>query len=379
MLYRRMPNVEPALSILGAGCMRLPLLPDGTIDEPHATRMLRYAVDRGVNYVDTAWPYHAGESEPLVGRALRDGYRERVQLATKLPTWLVHGRADMDRFLQRQLERLQTDHIDFYLVHALDGDSWRGIEGMGIQAFLDDALADGRIRHAGFSFHGDLPAFRQIVDVRKWTFCQVQYNFMDREYQAGAEGIRYAAARGLGVIVMEPLRGGVLARDIPGVRAIYDRAPTRRSPADWAHRWIWNDPDVHLLLSGFSAMEQAVENIACAGEGLAGSLTPQELALVDEVRDEYRRRMQVPCTACGYCLPCPSGVNIPECFESFNIAHMYDSADLARGRYEFLCKGGPDAPAFASACTECGACEAACPQAIVVSARLKEVAALFGK
>jgi predicted aldo/keto reductase-like oxidoreductase len=379
MLYRRMPNVEPALSILGAGCMRLPMREDGGIDEPHATRMLRYAIDQGVNYVDTAWPYHGGESEPLVGRALRDGYRERVQVATKLPTWLVHSRADMDRFLALQLERLQTDHIDFYLVHALNGESWRGIAGMGIQSFLDDALADGRIRYAGFSFHGDLPSFREIVDARRWSFCQVQYNFMDRQYQAGAEGIRYAAARGLGVIVMEPLRGGVLAREIPSVRTIYDRAPIHRSPADWAHRWIWNDPDVHLLLSGFSAIEQAVENIACAAQGHPGSLTALELALVDEVRGEYERRMRVPCTACGYCMPCPSGVNIPECLESFNIAHMYDSVDLARGRYEFLCKGSPGTPEYASACTECGACQTACPQAILVSARLQEVAELFGK
>ncbi len=380
MLYRTIPNVEPDLSILGFGCMRLPVDTDGHINEPLATEMLRFAIERGVNYVDTAYPYHNGESEPFVGRALQDGYREKVQLATKLPSWLINTREDMDRYLDEQLVRLQTSQIDFYLVHSLGKASWEKISQLGIMEFLDSAIADGRIRYAGFSFHDQIDVFKGIVDAYDWTFCQIQYNFMDEGYQAGSDGLRYAAGKGLGIVIMEPLRGGVLTREIAGIREIWNRAPVQRSLAEWALRWIWNHPEIAVVLSGMSTLEQVRENIACAESAHPGSLMPGELTLFDDVKSEYRRRIKIACTSCDYCLPCPSGVNIPTCFEMYNLAHMYDAPDRAKAIYEFMLKAGvSNGPGFASQCDECGTCVKLCPQGILTQERIKEVAAYFGK
>ncbi|MDD1668861.1 MAG: aldo/keto reductase, partial [Methanomicrobiales archaeon] len=238
MFYRKMPKADPDLSILGFGAMRLPVQPDGHVDESEAIRMIRYAVDHGVNYVDTAYPYHNGESEEVVGKALADGYRERAHLATKLPSWLVKSREDMDRYLDEQLQKLRTDHIDFYLVHGLIRPFWENLSSLGVLEFLDDALTDGRIRYAGFSFHDSTELFREIVDAYDWTFAQIQYNYMDEEYQAGTKGLRYAAKKGLGVVVMEPIRGGLLARDVPGITELWQGAPVQRTPAEWALRWV---------------------------------------------------------------------------------------------------------------------------------------------
>lgn len=380
MLFRRMPRIESELSILGFGCMRLPVQADGHIDEPLATEMLRYAIDHGVNYVDTAYPYHNGESEPFVGRALRDGYRARVNLATKLPSWLINSRSDMDRYLDEQLARLQTDQIEFYLVHALSKASWQKISQFGVLEFLDAAIADGRIRYAGFSFHDNLEVFKETVDAYDWSFCQIQYNFMDEEYQAGTEGLRYAAQRGMGVVVMEPLRGGVLAKGVAGISDIWREARSRRSPADWALRWVWDKPEVTVVLSGMSTREQVVQNVSSVDGALPGVLLPDELAIFELVKVEYQQRIKVPCTKCDYCLPCPSGVNIPLCFEMYNLAHMYEAPEHAKGSYNFILRGGAGgSPAYASQCQECGTCEDLCPQGIATRERLKEVAALFGK
>ena len=213
MLYRRMNQTDAKLSILGFGCMRLPQTTNCNIDEPRATKMVRYAIDHGINYFDTAYVYHNGESEPFLGRALSDGYREKVHLATKLPVWDVQSQNDMDRILNEQLLRLNTDHIDFYLLHGLGKTSWINMVNLNVGEFLDQAIADGRIRRAGFSFHDEVHVFKEIVDDYDWTFAQIQYNYMDEEYQAGSEGLNYAAAKGLGIVIMEPLRGGVLARE----------------------------------------------------------------------------------------------------------------------------------------------------------------------
>lgn len=378
MLYRKMKRSNLPLSVLGFGCMRLPVREDCTIDEPSATAMLRYAIDHGVNYVDTAYPYHQGQSEPFVGRALRDGYREKVQLATKLPSWLITSRGDMDRFLDEQLDRLQTDRIDFYLVHGLNRPFWDNLSSLGVAGFLDDAIADGRIRYAGFSFHDELPLFREIVDAYDWTFSQIQYNFMDEAYQAGTDGLRYAAEMGLDVMVMEPIRGGSLATDVPAIREIWDRAQVRRSPAGWALRWVWNHPEVTVVLSGMSTMEQVVENIRFAGEGRPGSLTPEEETLFYEVAEEYRARITIPCTGCGYCRPCDAGVDIPSCFEAYNLAKMYDAPEQAKTNYLMATGGIFGPPSHASLCEECGKCEEECPQKITIRDRLKEVAEFFG-
>ena len=284
----------------------------------------------------------------------------------------------MDRYLDEQLDRLQTDRIDFYLVHGLNRPFWDNLSSLGITEFLDDAIAGGKIRYAGFSFHDELPLFREIVDAYDWTFAQIQYNFMDEENQAGTGGLRYAAEKGLDVMVMEPIRGGMLATDVPEIRKIWDRAEVRRSPAEWALRWVWNHPEVTVVLSGMSTMKQVLENIRFAGDGRPDSLTPEEEALFNEVTEEYGARIIIPCTGCGYCSPCDAGVDIPSCFEAYNLAKMYNAPEQAKTNYIMATGGSFGPPSHASLCQECGKCEEKCPQKIRIRDRLKEVAEFFG-
>jgi uncharacterized protein len=378
MLYRKMPKTADELSILGFGCMRL-AQKDGHIDEDRATSQVRHAIDRGVNYVDTAWPYHGGASEPFLGRALAGGFRERVRLATKLPTWLVKTRADMDRFLDTQLQKLATARIDYYLVHSLTGDTWDRAAALGVAEFLDRAKADGRIVHAGFSFHGEREDFKRIVDAYPWEFCQIQYNFLDEERQAGTEGLRYAASKGLGVIVMEPLRGGLLgAAPPPAVAALWQEAGTLRSPAEWALRWVWNHPEVTVALSGMNHEAQVEENLAAATDAHPGSLTAAELDLVARVGRKYREIMKVGCTGCGYCQPCPSGVDIPGNFDLFNAFHTFGKVDEAKFLYAVRGSGVLSGqPAYASLCARCLECLEKCPQHLEIPDLLEQVAAEF--
>jgi len=380
MLYRKMKKAEPELSILGFGCMRLPVKDNGQIDEDLATSMLRYAIDHGVNYVDTAYPYHNGESEPVVGRALAGGYREKVHLATKLPSWLIKTREDMDRYLDEQLVRLRTDHIDFYLVHGLNRPFWENLSALGVTDFLTDALADGRIRYAGFSFHDNTTLFKEIVKSYDWTFAQIQYNFMDEHYQAGTKGLEYAAKKGLGIVVMEPIRGGLLARDLAGISAIWKKAKVQHLPAEWALRWVWNHPEVTVVLSGMSTPDQVRQNVALAKSGFPGSLSRAELSLFGKVRKTLEKRITIPCTGCKYCMPCPHGVSIPECFEFYNRGHMYEDEEQTREIYAMFLGGFFDGtPHYASLCQECGECEERCPQSLPIRENLKEVGNYFGK
>jgi hypothetical protein len=378
MLYRKMPKNGDKLSILGFGCMRLPVKADGSIDEERATKQVRYAIDHGVNYVDTAWPYHMGQSEPFLGRTLADGYREKVRLATKLPSWLIEKREDMDTFLNAQLEKLKTDHIDYYLVHALVGDLWDTVEKLGVAGFLDRAKADGRIRNAGFSFHGAGTDFKRIVDAYDWDFCQIQYNFLDEKNQAGTAGLKYAASKGLGVIIMEPLRGGNLTRTVPpAVKKIWEKAPAKRTAAEWALRWVWNHPEVTVVLSGMNDEAHIRENLRVAGEAYPDSLTDGELQLVQKVEKKYRELMKVGCTGCRYCMPCPSGVNIPLCFEEYNNLYLADNPEGEKFMYAARVGGavGLGKPEFASLCVQCGECREKCPQQIDIPAVLESVVA----
>ncbi len=375
MLYRTVPKTGESLSALGYGCMRLPL--EGmVIDEERATRQIRSAIDRGVNYVDTAWPYHAGQSETWLGKALADGYREKVNLATKLPSWLVESREDMDLFLDAQLKKINTEHIDYYLLHALDGAMWDKLKGLDVFDFMKQAVADGRVRNFGFSFHGALEDFKRIIDDYDWTFCQIQYNFLDEQNQAGTEGLEYAAAKDIAIIIMEPLRGGSLSHPSPpeAVDAIWKKAEVSRTPVEWALRWVWNHPEVTVVLSGMNEEAHIEENITIAEAALAGSLTDKELALISEAADTYRKIMKVGCTGCGYCLPCPSGVNIPVCFEIYNNLHMYgDREDLMFG---YIARAGGiinNEPALASQCVQCGECLEKCPQDLEIPDFLEAV------
>ncbi|WP_291329515.1 aldo/keto reductase [Desulfovibrio sp. UCD-KL4C] len=377
MLYRTMPKNGDQLSALGFGCMRLPML-DGEIDEKRAIAQIREAIDNGVNYVDTAWPYHDGESEPLLGRALKDGYREKVKIATKLPSWMVESREGMDEFLNAQLEKLGTDHIDYYLVHALSGPSWKTLENLGVKDFLDQAQKDGRIINPGFSFHGLSEDFQPIIDAYSWVFCQIQYNYLDQEFQAGTKGLKYAASKDIGVVIMEPLRGGNLAlpEAPPAIGELWAQADVKRPPVEWALRWVWNHPEVTVVLSGMNREEQVTQNKAIAGDAVASSLSPAELELIDRVGVTYRELMQVGCTGCGYCMPCPVGVQIPTCFDLFNKLHMFGNPAEAKRFYNSFASGSilQREPGFASQCVECGMCLEKCPQQINIPEVLKRVA-----
>ena len=373
MRYRSFPKI-PGLNIsaLGFGCMRLPTRGgDWTkIDEPLATRLLEQAVDAGVNYFDTAWPYHGGQSELFLGRLLRHGLRDRVLLATKLPVWLVKSDADWERLLDEQRAHLQSETIDFYLLHGLNAGRWDTVRQLrGLEA-LERARTDGRVGHIGFSFHGSLDEFKTVTDGYDWEFCQVQFNFLDQNYQAGVEGVRYAAARRIGVIAMEPLRGGGLAANVPEeVRAMWARHSEARTPADWALRWVLDDPNIVTALSGMNTERQLRENLGVAATVDARAMTAFEVALVDEARRYYQARMKVTCTTCGYCQPCPNGVAIPDVLSAYNTSAMFDSKKAAASVYRAYVLGAGHG---ADACLDCGECEPKCPQGIPIAAKLKE-------
>ncbi len=353
------------VGLLGFGCMRLPTLPgsEGEIDEEQAISMIRHAIDAGVNYLDTAYNYHGGKSEALVGKAVQDGYRQKVQIATKLPVWAINSSEDIERIFHEQLERLGVEQVDFYLLHSLGRDSWQKAVQYEALEFLEKVQAEGLVKHVGFSFHDELPIFREIVDAYPWDFCQIQFNYMDENYQAGLAGLKYAASKGLGVIIMEPLRGGRLVRRIPTeIAELFEEAKVKRTPAEWALRWVANHPEVSLILSGMSRLEDVEENLRIMEDAAPNSLTKEEIALVKRARDIYTERVQVLCTDCKYCLPCPENVAIPRIFSMFNDASIYSSFDDSRWMYENLLKTDEDA----SRCVACGQCEAVCPQHIKI-------------
>ncbi|MGD2146116.1 MAG: aldo/keto reductase [Anaerolineae bacterium] len=376
MRYRQFGKLDWRVSALGFGCMRFPTSGGHEhIDEAEATRMLHYAIERGVNYVDTAYPYHGGNSEPFLGRFLQqDGYRDKVRLATKMPSWDIEEAGDFDRYLNEQLERLRTDHIDFYLLHALKEEWWRKLDRLGVLEWSERAQADGRIGALGFSFHDEFSIFREIVDAYDWVLCQIQYNYMDVDNQAGTRGLEYAASKGIAVVIMEPLLGGRLVAPPEPIQQIWNKAPLERKPADWALQWLWDKPEVAVVLSGMSAMNQVVENVASANVSGVGTLSEEELAIVGEVRNSYRTLCPIPCTQCGYCMPCPHGVDIPQNLEIYNQGPMYDKPDQARQSYRFLAEDRR-----ASACVACRECEEQCPQSIPVSEWMVHVEEVLGQ
>jgi predicted aldo/keto reductase-like oxidoreductase len=376
MRTRKLGPTGLDVSILGFGLMRLPLSPSSApepdvsrIDEKATTELVHHAVDHGVNYFDTAYVYHGGRSEVVLGRALAGGRRDKVLVATKLPIWVLESEGDAERLLDEQLTRLATDRIDVYLLHGLRKETWATALRYRLLEFLDKAVRKGKVRFPGFSFHDDPATFREILAARPWDVCQIQYNYFDENYQAGREGLLLAAGRGAGVVVMEPLRGGRLAANLPAevARILKERHP-EWSPAEWALRWVWNHPGVSTVLSGMNSMDQLRENLRVAEAGLPDSLDEEDLALLRRAESAFRKRQKVDCTACGYCLDCPSGVNIPAVLALFNDLFVFDNPKIPKMSYNHFMP----VPQRATACTECGECEEKCPQKIEIRKALKE-------
>ena len=372
MLYRKIKKTGDELSVLGFGAMRLPSN-NGRTDEKRAIAQIRYAIDHGVNYIDTAMMYM---NETLIGEALEDGYRERVKIATKLPPMSVNNEEDLMNIFKVQLQNFNIDYIDYYMLHGLNRASWDKMLEFNALEFLDNLKKTGKIINAGFSFHGDKDTFKDIIDKYDWDFCMIQYNFLDEENQAGTEGLKYAASKGIAVIVMEPFRGGNLTSNVPPeIQAIWDTAEVKRSPAEWALRWVLNHPEVTCVLSGMNEEEHIKENLRIADEAQPNSLKPDELELICKVRDKYRELMKTGCTGCRYCMPCPSGVDIARCFEMYDSLQIFNVNKIqAQVMYALgLSVIGADKPAFASKCIKCGKCEKHCPQELPIMELLDDV------
>ncbi|HPE68671.1 MAG TPA: aldo/keto reductase [Thermotogota bacterium] len=356
------------VSLLGFGCMRLPILngEESNINEPLATQMLRLAIDGGVNYIDTAYPYHQEKSEPFVGRALSDGYREKVFLATKSPVWKVEKREDFDRFLDEQLSRLQTSWVDMYLLHALHRKSWEKIQNLGALDFLQEKIQQGKIRYAGFSFHDEREVFMDILEAFDWDFCQIQLNYMDTEYQAGLKGYEAARSKGMGIVIMEPLKGGKLANIHPQSQQSLKRVHPDWSPARWAFQWLQNLPGVSTILSGMSTMAQVKENLDTFAT--THPFTQTEHDAIAEVQEKLASLKLIDCTGCRYCMPCPENVAIPEIFSFYNNVELFNALGESQWAYNKMLK--PEQRA--TSCVECGQCESKCPQNLAIPSLLRK-------
>lgn len=373
MNYRKFGKLDWEVSALGFGSMRFPIL-DGDnskINEPEAIKMVRHAIDNGLNYVDTAYGYHSGNSEGFVAKVLKDGYRQKVALATKLPVWLIETYEDFDKYLDEQLGKLQADRIDFYLLHGLNKTRWPKVRDLGVTKWAEEKIAEGKIGHIGFSFHDNYEMFKEIVDAYDgWTFCQIQYNYMDVESSQkgpGVEGLKYATSKGLAVIVMEPIQGGRLAMAPPvDIQRIWDEAKTKRTGAEWALQWVWNQPEVSLVLSGMTTIRHVKENLVSASRSGPGTLTPEELALVDRVQKKYLELGTIGCTKCDYCQPCPEGVLIPDIIEVLNQNYTSTGDETKAAYHAAIPEEGR-----ASHCEQCGECEEQCPQGLPIMNLMK--------
>jgi len=403
MKYRKMGSLGWDVSALGFGAMRLPVdkVKDEktgemkvNIKEDEAIEMIRYAIDNGVNYIDTAYPYHDGESEVLVGKALQDGYREKVHLTTKLPMWLVKKTEDFDAFLNQQIQRLQTNP-DIYLFHGLNKGRIEKIKNLNLFEKMEQAKAKGLFKYIGFSFHDNFEVFKEIIDMYDWDCCQIQYNYLDIEFQAGTAGLKYAGSKDIAVIIMEPIRGGKLAipedklNFYPEIKKVLELSKIKRTTPDWALQFIWNHPEVSVVLSGMSKMQQVVENINSANISGINILTEDELATISELRDAYGKYTLAPCTSCGYCLPCPNGVSIPFVLRLLNdlaywgeigkerISFFYNNLTKTQEEIEKRRSEGEEFDGAATLCIKCGECLEKCPQQIEIPDFMEKANEIF--
>ena len=360
MKYRTMGKLNIQASAFGLGCMRFngAASGDSIIDEEKAIRLIRRAIDGGVTYLDTAYVYLDKTSEIVLGKALRDGYRDKVTIATKMPAEYVHNRAEMEVLLSSELSKLQTDHIDFYLMHGINKEKWEYFKSIGAPQFFDDMKQAGKIRYKCFSFHGPYEEFEYILNDWDWDMVQIQYNFMDVDNQAGKKGLELAGRKGIPVVIMEGLLGGRLSKAPSNVQALYDAFPVKRSPVEWAFRWLCNHPEVSVVLSGCNEQEQIDENLRVFDTVDSGIMSKEELKLMENVQAAYRSRTKIGCTGCRYCMPCPNGVNIPGLFSVWNNVSLYDT----NPKWDWDLRQIREKNSGADQCVGCGACEAACPQ-----------------
>ena len=360
MKYRNFGKLGIQGSAFGLGCMRFngAASGDSIIDEEKAISLIRRAIDGGVTYIDTAYVYLDRTSEIIVGKALQDGYREKVTIATKMPAEHVHNRAEMEALLEEELKKLQTDHIDFYLMHGINKERWEYFKSIGAPEFFTDMKKAGKIRFKCFSFHAPYEEFEYILKDYDWDMCQIQYNFMNENYQAGTKGLELAGSLGIPVVIMEGLLGGRLAKAPANVQALYDAFPVKRSPVEWGFRWLCNHPEIATVLSGCNEPEQIDDNLRIFDTVEPGIMSEDELALMKDVREAYVSRTKIGCTGCRYCMPCPNGVNIPGIFSAWNNHSLYNT-DL---KNDWDLKQIREKDSGADRCVSCGACEAACPQ-----------------
>lgn len=376
MKYREFTKAGKEISLLGFGTMRLPVIDgdDSNINEEEAIKMIRSAIDNGVNYVDTAYMYHGGNSEVVTGKALKDGYREKVFLADKMPVWFAKEEEGIEKIFNQQFERLNVDCIDMYLVHNLTGAIWNIAKKFNTLKFLEKQKELGKIKYIGFSFHDDYPLFEEIIDAYPWDFCQIQLNYMDTDFQAGVKGLKLAATKGIPVVVMEPLKGGRITDALPEtVSMLWDSAPIKRTPAEWALRWVADFPEVLTILSGMSNQSQLEENLRVLSQADANSLTAEEKDIITSVGNEYNNLIKYSCTACKYCLPCPAKINIPTAIQFYNDWFLFNENPKVKIDYFTWLSEGKRA----SACTSCKACEGHCPQSLPISDIMKQATELF--
>ena len=372
MQYRTFNKTGEKVSLMGLGAMRLPQNEDGSLNEKESIELIRYAIDNGVNYIDTAYIYNRGESEVIVGKALKDGYREKVFLADKMPVWITKEEADLQKIFDKQLERLDVDVIDMYLLHNVTVPIWKIANKINALDFIEKKKAEGKIKHIGFSFHDHISFFKEVIDSYDWDFCQIQLNYMDTEWQAGLEGLRYAANKGISVVIMEPLKGGRLTDAFPeSVEKLFNELDVERTPAERALRWLANFPEVMTILSGASNLEQASENIKTLGNTEPNSLSDKELAVIKQVADTYNALIKYDCTSCNYCLPCPQKLNIPQAMNIYNQWFLYAQSKKTQTDFNMYFPKGT------SICTSCKVCEEKCPQHLNISEMMSKAADLF--
>ncbi|HBM17567.1 MAG TPA: aldo/keto reductase [Lentisphaeria bacterium] len=365
MKYRKFGKTNIELSVLGFGSMRLPVIDNNqaNINESEAIRMMHYAFDNGINYIDTAYPYHEGQSELVVGKALKHRYRDKIHLATKLPSWAIESYSDFDKYLDEQLAKLQTDHIDFYLIHNLHANVWPKIRDLGVLNWCDNIIKSGKVRYVGFSIHDTAILFKEILDSYNWDFCQIQYNYMNEDIQVGTKGIEYAYQKEIPVIIMEPLLGGSLVQLPTQIKQLFDNAG--KDHINMALQWLWNKKEVSLVLSGMSSMEQLVKNIEYASKASINSFSAKDYDLMEKIKNEYSKLVPIPCTKCRYCLPCPKNIEIPHLFGLYNDAVVHK--DKSQWLYRVIYNNNIPEDRRADACIKCRKCEAKCPQGIKIA------------